>query len=397
MLLRQDQEALGNGSITYDDLAGQMRISMDQFPSAVKIDFSFLSLMILAIVAFIGPLDFWLINRVLGRPLLGWLTFPITIMAASAVLWMMAGSGSTVPVEHRIEVLDLNLTEKAGDEYVGRTTMLTTLYSRDAVRLDASLRPAQWLSMAESNHDTPFLASLAYPSQAFGGVRLATEQNEDNAYEVILPRGAAVPSLKGLPLPPRSSKSLVGQFEVGSPTPSNGQTAQRGVTRRPGSELLQDSVTNPLPVDLLDGRLIYQNWVYLLPTRFVAGSTIAKVDSLRQKNFRWLLSRQKALESSSENEAWRSGIPSTDRILEMMLYHEAAGGADYTSLHHRPLGHLDLSHVLDQDRCLLVGRVEQSICQFDLSDADDQSLPKMQTERTSIVRILLPANFNDEQ
>ncbi len=40
----------------------------------------------MALIAAIGPLDYLLLNRVFGRPLLGWLTFPIVAIGLSMVL-----------------------------------------------------------------------------------------------------------------------------------------------------------------------------------------------------------------------------------------------------------------------------------------------------------------------
>ena len=77
-------------------------------------------------------------------------------------------------------------------------------------------------------------------------------------------------TIEGLPLAPRSSKSLATQtlFDVDA-------SDVVGVRQRRGSELLDGELINPLPVDLLDGMLVYKNWVYLLPTRLPSG----RVDS----------------------------------------------------------------------------------------------------------------------
>ena len=40
---------------------------------------------------------------------------------------------------------------------------------------------------------------------------------------------------------------------------------QDSISRRSGSELLQGKLANPLDVDILDGMLIYGNWIYVLP------------------------------------------------------------------------------------------------------------------------------------
>lgn len=396
----QTKKTNQNSTASYNDLSGQLRRLMDQYESATQMRFSVLSLIIIGLITFIGPLDYWLIARVLGRPLLGWLTFPITVAGLSVGLVGLSGIGSDVPIEKRVDILDIDLgqsnSETTSPSPVSRITAIGHLYSRDAIRLDATLKPADWLTGVGHDHSRATISALGYPGEAFGGVRLSSEDDRVGSYLVKLGNHSNAPQILNLPIPPRSSKSLVGQFSIDTSIDGHQQRGSGGVERRRGSELLQGSLTNPLDVDILDGRLIYQNWVYLLPTRFAAGATLPKLELLRQKNFRWLLSRQKALESSSQAEVWSTTRQSTERVVEMMLFHQAAGGQDYTSLEHRPLGHLDLSHVLGQDRCLLTGRLDAPICNLELTRATDQTQPPFDSEITRVVRILLPAKFADK-
>jgi hypothetical protein len=153
--------------------------------------------------------------------------------------------------------------------------------------------------------------------------------------------------------------------------------------------LVRGELVNPLPVDLLNGMLIYRNWTYLLPTRFPAGGRITSVDTLRQKNFRWQLSRQQSLENEGETEAWDpTDIASTERIAEMLMFHGAVGGRRYTNLRHEPLSFLDLSHVLTDDRCILIGRVAEPATHFEMTMGDETLEPP--GDRLTIVRVVLP-------
>ena len=45
------------------------------------------------------------------------------------------------------------------------------------------------------------------------------------------------------------------------------------------------------------------------------------------------------------------------RIVQMLMFHDAAGGSHYTQLTHRYQSRLDLSDHLNLQRALLVGRV----------------------------------------
>ena len=168
--------------------------------------------------------------------------------------------------------------------------------------------------------------------------------------------------VESLELAPRSSKSIAARMQF------DASVDAVPIERRRTSDSLQGQLVNPLGVDLLDSMLIYRNIVYLLPTRFPAGATVKDVDQLRQKNFRWQLSRQRALESSSQTEAWdvtRSDQP--ERLAEMLMFHEVVGGVDYTGLQNHILGHLDVTELLTEEQCVLVGRCREPWLTFGVS------------------------------
>ena len=96
-----------------------------------------------------------------------------------------------------------------------------------------------------------------------------------------------------------------------------------------------------------------------MPTRFPAGGRIASLETLRQKEFSlatYLANRHSR--TRARRRAWDpAAIESTDRIAEMLMFHGAVGGTRYTTLRNGPLSFLDLSHVLSEDRCILMGHV----------------------------------------
>ena len=157
--------------------------------------------------------------------------------------------------------------------------------------------------------------------------------------------------------------------------------------------MLQGNLVNPLPMDLMDAVLIFRNWVYILPTRFQSGAEVDSLNELRQKNFRWLLSRQKAIESSSENEAWDpSDKDQLGRLAEMLMFHEAVGGTNYTKLKNEPLEHLDLTDSLADDRCILLGRTEKPMTSVHFHAS--QSIDSFQAagESLSLIRFVFPVD-----
>lgn len=432
-----DQRGDASSSIRlsgYSDLSGQVRRSLDQFPIKRGLNFSVIALVIAALVILVAPLDYFVVRRLLGSSLWGWATFPIVAVAMSIGLVMasqpqaeiaadLATTASTnAPMQessaldpsvdpaprvedgarlrsNSIEVLDLDTSTATG-----RLFRWAFLYSHAAQKVDVDGRPNAALDALTSSVDYQTMRPFGTPGVSMGGIQI---DSWSDAIEVPLSPIAVSSNLerqdrpgisshvKSLQLAPRGSKSLAlsMQFQADVTTES--------VKRRGGSELLQGELTNPLKVDLLEAMLVYQNWVYLLPTRFPAGATVEDVDRLRQKNFRWQLSRQRALESSSEGESWdviRTDQPK--RLAEMLMFHDAVGGIRYTGLRHEVLGDLDLSEMLTEDRCLLVGRCREPWTTLDVrpSDAsepaDSDTVMSRENEpigqTTSWVRVLIP-------
>ncbi len=396
LVLDDDATVATSRATAFNDLAGQMRATLDQFPLKRSFDFSIVALILMALIAAIGPLDYLLINRVLGRPLLGWLSFPIATIALSALLISQArpviadksGVAETDSQKlircNRFEVVDIDAESK-----VGRGFAWSYLYSHEANRLDASFAPAGPLAGVASDVQSILTSGFGYPGRAFGGIQLAGEDARFPSYRVTVKedQGAIRGGLTGLSLAPRSSKSIATRFSFTSRIPEG-----LVMKRRPGSELLWSGLINPFPFDLLDGMLIYRNAVYLLPTRFPSGGEIDAVDTLRQKNFRWQLSRQTALEKSkTESEAWvASRFDRPNRVAEMLLFHEAVGGSRYTFLRDDPLSWLDLSHLLSEDRCMLVGKLPESCLDMALTPRGTTKAVSADGQRTTVIRLMIP-------
>ncbi len=395
-----DSERVGAAgrSTAYDDLAGQLRASLDRFATRRKFGFSIVSLVLMALIAAIGPLDYLLVNRLLGRPLLGWLTFPLMAIGLSAILVtqsqpvaVTADDGTTAPIPdletNQIEVFDIDSI--AG---VGRGFAASFFYSNDARSVDIHVVPNQSLQSVSSHNQMMVTAPLGTPGPGFGGIPIAIEDTRLPPYDVAFRDhdGSTISALIGLPIASRSSKGIVTRSRF-TPQLASDVTLRR----RPGSELLEGEFTNPLPVDVLDGMLVYRNWAYQLPTRLPSGGRVPSVAALRQKNFRWQLARQQALEESErQTEPWDpTQVDSLDRVAEMLMFHGAAGGSQYTTLRNDPLSELDLSHTLVADRCMLVGRLGSPLTKVEATGtgADDRSpIIQRSGQALSLIRVVLP-------
>ena len=412
LIPQKEDSTATNRDTAYNDLSGQLRATLDQFDIKRSFGFSMISLILMALIAAIGPLDYLLINRFLGRPLLGWLSFPVITIALSLVLAFEARptSGNTTgkssePVANtvrcnRIEIVDIDTM--AG---VGRSFQASCIYSHDAALLNVNIEQSKTFSNLTESVQQALMSPFGYPGESFGGIQIAIEDARMPPYTIPLqlgtepkneidnqsPSNTLTTSIVGVPLASRSSKCLATLLRF-KPKLAN----HPGMQRRSGSELLQGELINPLPVDVLDGMLVYRNWAYLLPTRFPSGGRIARVNTLRQKNFRWRLSRQTALESSTETEEWdASSADFPDRVSEMLMFHNAVGGARYTGLQDEPLSCLDLSHMLSEDRCILIGRVANELTTLAITTEESPIIAE--GESLTMIRIVLPVTSRSER
>ncbi|MEO1618500.1 MAG: hypothetical protein AAFV88_21790, partial [Planctomycetota bacterium] len=314
----KDERLKRDGSIAFNDIAGQMRGALDQFPIKPTFSFSLLSLLLMILIAILGPLDYLLINRVLGRPLLGWLSFPLFAITLSVFLISQAKpnkvdrsgenkNASEGPLANmranQFQIVDLDLVSGAG-----RGLAWSYVYAHEPAQVKAhwQLNDQMRSLQSEDSELTQVAYPMGYPGKSFGGIQLAGENQSLGAYQVdSVPSEPGIGSeISDLTIAPRSSRSIACEVNLAVKPIAN----EQGLIRRPGSELLRGEFTNPLPVDLLDGQIVFGNWVYLLPTRVPAGATLPSLGDLRQKNFRWKLTRQQSFEKNvTESVPWKTG------------------------------------------------------------------------------------------
>jgi hypothetical protein len=400
VLPKKSQEAAAvNRRTSYSDLAGQMRGALDQFAVKRRFSFSRIALIILALIALLGPLDYFLVNRFLRRPPLGWLTFPFVAIglsgllvwfstpdstSASAAMASRSEKGSPSVQSNRVEFVDVDLASGTGRGFVW-----SYFYSHEARRIGLHGESTPELKMLTNSIQSRLVAPFGYPGPSLGGIQIVGDASRMPPYQVQLDGTTSQKAkIVELAIAPRSSKSLVTRYRFDA-----NLTRDVKVSRRRGSELLEGSFTNPLPYDVLDGMLVFRNWAYLLPTRFHTGATIASIDTLRQKNFRWQLSRQQAVKSDSETEAWNpTDSQSVGRIAEMLMFHQAVGGEHYTHLNHDILSELDLSSLLTDEQSMLIGRLERPLSRLSIHDANQSTNETEFPEATglTLIRVSIP-------
>ncbi|QEG43296.1 hypothetical protein [Roseimaritima ulvae] len=391
-LIPEDQDP-SSGRATHDanytDIAGQLRATLDRFPSDARIPFSVVAFSLVGLFFFIGPLDYLLVNRWLKRPLVGWLTFPLLILASSVFLvyWSTRDDGQQTRTNH-IEIVDINAITKTGRGF--RTDYL---FSPQAGRFDMQLDIAEGFQPAVDSErlSGPLLSPFGYSGSTYGGIQVNVEDQRLPAYQIVLDRSDRLlgSRVEQAPLASGSSKGFTAtwSFDFRSPV-------EQGLQRLRRRELA-GSLVNPLPVDVLDGMILDRDKVYMLPSRFRAGATISRVEDLRPRVLRWLLTGRKKTDDSTVSKRWEPADDSDiERVGEVLAFYNIAGGESYTGLSNEPLRRLDLSEILTDDRALLIGKLEQPSTSLAISQqqADGTAVAVDATggQTVSMVRVLLP-------
>jgi hypothetical protein len=119
--------------------------------------------------------------------------------------------------------------------------------------------------------------------------------------------------------------------------------------------LLTGRLTNPLECELTDCMVLYENWMYPVSGTLRPGEAVT-FDGVSPRNLEWHLSRRRVVDSKDVGTPWDQASADVPRILEMMMFYQAAGGVAYTGLTHRYQPGLDLSEHLRTGRAILVGR-----------------------------------------
>jgi hypothetical protein len=160
---------------------------------------------------------------------------------------------------------------------------------------------------------------------------------------------AGLAALSGLPIEVSGTKSLFGAWWAVGDVPA----AQRLTANIHG--LLAGQLINPLDCELTDCMVLYENWMYPVSGTLRPGAAVT-FDGVSPRNLEWHLSRRRVMDSKDVGTPWDRASVDVPRILEMMMFHGAAGGAAYTGLSHRYQPYLDLSDHLRTGRAILVGR-----------------------------------------
>jgi hypothetical protein len=210
----------------------------------------------------------------------------------------------------------------------------------------------------------------------------------DRAYDMLgnsLTSDDPRSAIREMPVQTGSTKSLSAQWWASWESQASAELAARS------DGLLEGRVVNPLPIPLTECMVYYDTWAYRVESSLPPGGS-ASLGS-RPLDLEWRLTRRRLVAANSVSSPWDQTTLDAPRILEILMFYQAAGGRNYTQLAHRYHGRLDLSDHLRSGRAVLVGRGETPASQL---LRDGESLEGQCEQRWSFYRIVFPVERTDE-
>ncbi|WP_437192433.1 hypothetical protein [Planctomicrobium sp. SH527] len=339
----------------------------------------------------IGPLDYWIVTKVLKRPELTW----VTVAAWSLIVAGLAYShGNSVnqheAVSRQIEFVDIDAAS--------RTVSVRSwfgFYSDVNQRVEISSE-ANSADLGGVPVSQPVSVSwVNRPGEGFRGMYRTGGVDESLPAYAFNSAGDGV---QNLPVNIWSSGAIASEWNAtlaGKELPVTSELSETGINRLAGT------VSHQLPGELTDWFLAYNDFAFFdrsgpngKPVPLTAGQewNLAEAGSNLLRG-RLLTELERLAQASdridSEAEMRRSAYD-TMSINPFLIglttsFYQVLGGEQYTTLQNQSLGRMDVSELLKLHRAVLIGRMKISPLTVKLNG---QVLPE--DERTVLVRFILP-------
>lgn len=364
----------------YDDLAGQLRATLDVFGGVRVISFGQLAAVLLGILIIVGPVDYFVSVRWLGRPQFSWFFAGAVLVAASiALTWFYQ---SIRPNEVRVNTAQiLDVDSRSGAVH---GSLWTHVYSGSARTVDVKVVDNQ----ADSSGTAIQLDWQPLPGRGLGGLEsMQSLSSGMPAYSVVGSSDASNSvSIQDVGVPAAGTKCFASSWL--SKTEIVGQSELQELDV---ADQLSGQLVNPLGVDLREPALFYHNWYYSLDSRIPAGGSFTIAADTIPQGITRRLNRRRVIDDADMTTPWQpDDRDNLDRLLELMMFYTAANGPSYTSLHNRFHQQLDHSHLMESDLAVLIARVDDPWASVRVDAGEEGGVEVVQETDRAWCRILIP-------
>ena len=397
-----DRRRISRSGIT--ELGTQLFAAVESIPQVEERNTLGVLGLTLLYLLLIGPLDYYLVHHLLKKPQLTWGTFPLAVVLACLLGSVSASSRNSGTVEtQRLEILDVDTSSQ-----FTRTTTLSTVFSPQHARYELAVPHATVSSVDETGASAvaAHVSWFGFPETNYGGMyRSAGGETGRPPYRMT----ADGRKFENLPIPIWSDRVVVSE-SLGTVDASLIESN----LRRTGTGHLHRSseFTHHFPFALENWVLVYGNRAYfrdlrsggLLDDTSISPGTAWSVGDpavtgrevrsfLTGAQFRFTEDKSKTSTGGGKYEkrqdAWDSRSSNLREIVQMLTWHDLAGGDGYTRLSNSALQELELSSHVDLGRAVLLAEASTPVSSLSINGGEAVA----GSERTTtIVRVILPVD-----
>ncbi|HEX4073183.1 MAG TPA: hypothetical protein VHX68_18525, partial [Planctomycetaceae bacterium] len=240
------------------ELATQLDATQDDFPSVARVTTWPVMGLMVALLLVIGPIDYLLVHKLLNRPELTWITFPLFVVAAagSFVWWGTWTKGNKV-LSNQLDIVDVDT-----DSGLMRARSCNLVYSPENRRYNLA---AEAESIG-SQGDGLRMAWHGRAESSFGGMY------RGGGAEIARPPYSVEPAdrgLDGVPIAVWSAKNLETEWEGHTTNLVDNQLES------PGPSRLAGNLRHHLPEPIEDWVVAYGHQIFRPRTDAKTGRTLA--------------------------------------------------------------------------------------------------------------------------
>lgn len=379
------------------DLSTQLAAAVDAVPQEDRWSTWHAMLLMLAFLAVVGPLDYFVVVRLLQRPRLTWLTFPV-IVGAACLLSVLASQGSeSGAVSRTVALVDLS---HDGDVEHVRARTWGSVSTPETQYATLSAKHAGWLNAeSDSSVTTEQLNWSGRAEDIYGGMYrpggAGLGRQTSRRTDVAPCEFTAIPLIAG-----GSTTVLAEQNSL-----SSGHRLFQSRLTLPSSGLLEGTVVHHLPSAL-------RNWIVVCHNRLYTSSAKASDEervlepgeewsrhagNVRVSDIRDFLRGARMLNISSGEDGGQNNPNSQGQIpydilgrdpfdiLLMVSLYNSVGGDQYVRLHNHTLRHDEVSDTVDLNCALLIGVIDSPSADLVLNGQ-----PLKSRQSPVVVRFFLP-------
>lgn len=370
------------------DLATQLHAVQENF-AGVNRPSPWLAMgLLVALLLVIGPLDYFVVHRVIKRPRGTWITFPIWIgLFTGFSIWLASRWNGDAFAINQLSVVNVDAASATCHQ-----RLWTNVYSPTTGRRNVDVRS----TIVGADSADQLSGWEGVPETAFGGMLRQASLRVGNAdYSLTDHR-----TIERLPLMEWTSKSLRTDIHGAATSLVDSDLKSNGFGQLAGT------VTHRLPGAIEDWFLVYGNRVYRhkksrddAGTIPLAARQVFRVDqpNVFPRELRAFLTgkiatgKQKigsqAADAANQFVAYDAMSRDSAAILRILTFHDEVGAAKYTGLTNRVMVSQDLSHLVRLGRAVLFGRLNASVANIHVDGAE--VLP---ARDETYVRLILPVS-----